>query len=82
MCVSFRLKMTFSRLPHCTTGLLEVFLPKTNHGQGASPSAGAVSGFENAKQKVCFVVVIVGHCSIVVLIVGGSHAHQHTSSCK
>lgn len=51
---------------------------------GDSPSAGAASGFEkpNTKQKVCFVAVIVGHCSIVERIVGGSHGHQRTSSCK
>lgn len=83
MFVSLRLEMTFSRLPRCIAGLVEVFLPKTNHGSGDSPSAGAVSGFENTKQKVCGVVVgIVGHCSIVEVIVGGSHAHQYTSSCK
>lgn len=49
----------------------------TNNMQVDSPSAGAVSGFEkpNTKQKVCFVARIVGHCSIVEHIVGGSHGH-------
>lgn len=79
MSVSFWLKMKFSRVPHCTTGLLEAFLPKANNVEGDSPSAGAVSGFENQTLNREFVLLL-SLLAIVVLFCSLWEVHMLTST--